>query len=221
MDDIIKILKDNIAAVFALIGALAGSAISIIGTLLINEKDLKLRLKEKVLNRRIEAHEKIIQLSKTIRTMVSLGKTDEAGELARYPAMLGSLKAFDEWQAYFVEIVSSQSTWLSVDVTRELNLFQDYIVNLREMLRKTDNNDCIPAIGAIIRNDFVSFSDKIEKLAFKYFNQDLSKMKMGDITQWHKYTLEETKTKLHSTALLTEQEKINAIISQSNRASKV
>lgn len=212
MDELLNLLSKNISAVFALIGALAGAGISVIGTLLVNEKDLKLRLKEKVINHRIDAHEKVIQLSKSFRTMVSLGKADENGELMRYPAIMTSIETFDAWHLYFYEVTSSGSTWLSTEVTRELNFFQDYIINLREYLRGVKNEDNVKEIGAILRPDFISFSDRIEKIAFKYFERDLMRMSLGDLGQWHKFPMDVTKKRFESTTLFIEREKINSLI---------
>ncbi len=218
MNEFVIFLNSNTAAIFALIGTIAGAGISIVGSLLINDKSLQLRLKEKVIDRRIDAHEKIIHLSKSIRTMVSLGHEDEKGELARYPVIMTSVKGFDEWGTYFYDTISSCSTWLSIDVTRELNLFQDYIINLRELIRFVEEDGLLPEIGLIIRNDFIEFSDKIEKLAYKFFDRDLLKLKFGDLDKWHKYPLEKTKERLQSTALFSNRIKINEIISKSKQS---
>jgi len=215
MDEIFKLIQDNIAAVFTLIGVIAGYSIQIIGNIFIKDKDFKLRLKEKILNRRIESHEQIIQLTHSIRAMVSMRRTDSNGELARHPVIFSSKRAFYEWYAYYAEIIHKYSAWLSIKVTRELNLFQDYIVTLDEWINVIDNDQSYQEIGNIIRDDLVSFSDKIEKLSFKYIEHDLYKMSTGDLEEWHKYPLKETLSRLDSTVLFKEKDQILEIIHES------
>ncbi|MDQ1557551.1 MAG: hypothetical protein QOD32_611 [Pyrinomonadaceae bacterium] len=205
------IIRENISAIFALIGVIAGGLLSFLGTWLLKKRELKLRLWEKVLDRRIEAHEQIAQLSKSLCTMRSLGKPEESGELARAPAFMFSKGHFEEWYKYYSQTVGGNSTWLSTELTRELSLLQDYIVNLYEFLRPIDPN-LYPEIGALIRNDFIDFSTRIEKLAFEFFRDDLFKLRLNDLNKWHKYPIEETQRRLSSMRLFSKNKQIEALI---------
>src|SRR5437899_239904 len=133
-----QILRDNASAIFGLVGAIVGAGLSLLGTWRQSRKELQGRLWEKVLDRRIEAHERIVQFSKSLRAMVFLGYRDESGELARAPALLNSDEAFRQWYADFLETFGRSSTWLSTELTRELNFLQDYIVNLDLLLQRID-----------------------------------------------------------------------------------
>jgi len=203
--------NELLIAIIAAVSALLGVFITQQYELRSKKKDLYYRLWEKVLDRRIQAHEQVIQLSKTLRTMVSLGYPEEDGQLARTPAIMQSREEFDNWCAQFWQVVAPGSTWLSTEVTREVNLLQDYIVNLYEFLREVDSAH-FPEVGAILRNDFIQLSDRIEKLAFSFFSRDLSKLRIGDLSEWHKYPLEETQRRLAETALFSRQKDLEVLI---------
>jgi hypothetical protein len=85
-------------------------------------KEIRLKLREKLLDRRIQAHERVIELSHSMRAMLPLGGLDAEGELARTPAALASKEAFDEWFNHFYQTMTSTSTWLGTSLTQELNL---------------------------------------------------------------------------------------------------
>lgn len=207
-------LSSNASALFALAGALVGAFASFISTWILSHRELRLKLREKILDRRIEAHEKIIDLSHSLRTMVALGGLDTEGELARAPSILSSQEAFDAWFLYFYDTMSSTSNWLRNDLVREINLLQDYVVNLNEFLRDVPTENYI-RVGQLIRLDFIHFSESIEKLAFKFFSEDLEKLRIGDIKLWHKYPIEETERRLQQTELFCKRVEMTALAGHS------
>ena len=195
-----QIIRDNASAVFALLGTFIGVTLTLIGTWVLQSQEAKTRLLEKVLDRRIQAHEKVIELSKSLRGMVSLGYAENGGELARTPSVMISQESLDSFLLEFTQTSLASSTWLSTEVTRELNLTQDYLVNLYELLRSAKPGQ-FAEIGRLVRQDFIDFSTSLEKLAFNFFTKDLTRMKLNDLAKWHKYPLETTKKRLTETAL--------------------
>jgi hypothetical protein len=208
----IQLFQDNITAVFALIGTFVGATLSFVGTWILHKNEVKAHLLEKVLDRRITANEQVIQLAQSMRIMVSLGRTDEDGELERTPNILTAKETFEEWIQMFTQTCCLAMTWLSTDLTRELNFVQDYTVTLYEWLRPV-NSEKFPEIGAIIRQDFIDFSAKLEQMAFDFFARDLTKFKLNDLRKWHKYPRKETEKRLSETVLMTKADKIIEIIS--------
>ncbi len=202
-----KIVVGIIAAVSALMGVFISQQYE----LRIRKKDIYFRLWEKVLDRRIQSHEQIIQLSKSLRQMHLLGYDEETKEVIRVPVMLTSKEDFEKWFNYFPEIITQNSTWLTITVTRELNLLQDYMVNLHHCVIKA-NPDNLPKLGNIIRDDFIQFSTRIEKLSFEFFSQDLSKLQLNDLDEWHKYQIEETRDKLKDTILFSKSSEIEVML---------
>ena len=206
-----QIIKDNASAIFALLGTLAGATLTFVGTWILQSQEAKNRLLEKVLDKRIQAHEKVIELSKFLRQMTSLGYAEKDGGLARTPVIMMSHESFDDFLLKFSQSGADSSTWLSTEVTRELNFVQDYFVNLYEFLRNVQS-DKFPEIGRVIRQDFIDFSSSIEKLAFDFFAKDLTKMKLNDLHQWHKYPVKTTQKRLNETAFLKNKDEILKII---------
>jgi len=208
---IVEFLQANSGALFALVGVLIGGLISYLTNLSLSKRDLKLRLREKILDKRIQAHEQVIQLSKSLRKMVILGRIDGEEELIRSPQILISLDTFQEHCAAFSSLFGNASTWLSIELTRELNLLQDYFVNLDLIIHEA-NPDVLPAIGNLLRGDFVDFSSDIEKLAYSFFEKDLEKLRVSSLSEWHKYPREETERRLNQTALFRRRQEIDRLI---------
>jgi len=107
--------------IFTLIGVLLGAFLTFIGNLRIKRKELIFRLREKVLDKRMQSHENIIQLAKTLRTMNVLDSRNKKGDLRRSPYMFSSKEQFDEWYMFTYEQTAKSTTWLSLELTREMN----------------------------------------------------------------------------------------------------
>ena len=202
-----QIITDNASAIFAILGTLAGGILTFIGTWILQSQEAKNRLLEKVLDKRIQAHEKVIELSKFLRQMTSLGYAEKDGELARTPAIMMSHESFDDFLLRFSQTGVDSSTWLSTEVTRELYFVQDYFINLYEFLKNVEQ-DKFPEIGRVIRQDFIDFSSSLEKLAFDFFAKDLTKMKLNDLRQWHKYPLKVTQKRLNETEFMKNRDEL-------------
>jgi hypothetical protein len=198
------------------ISALAGVVVSQFFEYKNQEKSLKLRLWERLLDRRIEAHDQMALYAKTLRHMKILDYQDENGEPARTPACLMNDAEFIKWWDEFSGIFERNSTWLSTTLTREVNLLQDYVVNLKYLLQFVEP-DNYPKVGAILRDDFVQLSSNIENVAFEFFTTDLSKLRLNNIKEWHKYPRQETEKRLQATNLFSRRDEINNLIQQQGK----
>jgi len=207
---LVELLQANLAALFALIGVLLGGLVSYLAGLSLSKRDLKLRLREKILDKRINAHERVNELSKSLRTMVNLGIVDAEGDLVRIPRFLVTKQEFREYQAWFSSLLGQNSTWLSMELTRELNLVQDYFVNLDLLLRNAQDK-ALPSIGNLIREDFVAFSGETERLAYSFFEKYLEKLKLSSLSEWYKYPRQEIERRLNQTQPQLHRERIRQL----------
>ncbi len=173
------------------------------------KRDLDLKMWEKFLDRRIAAHETVIGLAIAMRRMVAPGGIDAAGEVARAPVVMMSREAFDRWLFEFAEKSSPATTWLSTSVKRELNFVQDYFVSLHVNLSGVDSHD-FPAVGVVIRQDFIDLSSKLEKAAFEFFTKDALNLRLSDFADWHKYPRQVTESRLQDTVFLSKWSEIKA-----------
>src|ERR1043166_8485697 len=92
-----EFLKENASTMIAPGGAVGGRFISIVVGWLLRKREYDLRLWEKLLERRIKAHEQLINVAMEMRVMVTSGRVDEAGEPIRAPNVLLSREVFEEW----------------------------------------------------------------------------------------------------------------------------
>ena len=203
-----EFLQENASAIFALAGVFGGSLLSFWGTWLLKRRDLQLRLCEKVIDRRLASHDAVITLAKELRKTGIL--YDEATSFEdRAPICFCTPEDFDKFNTVFALTMVEHSTWLSASLVRELHLLQEYLVNVQIRIREVGKNKTFE-LGCIIREDFISFSSRIEQFAIEYFSkiQRLENLKYPTETY---YSEKERKSRLAMTALSRKSDDIWAI----------
>jgi hypothetical protein len=205
---------DYFPAILSLIGVLSGALIggglSFWGTWVAPKRALDLKIWEKLLDCRITAHENVVRLALQMRNMEALGKPDSQDELPRAPQVMMSKEAFFNWLNTFAQESGPASTWLATPVKREVNFVQDYFVMLHTYLSEISSDDDFATVGNLIRQDFIDLSANLEKVAFKFFEVEARKLHLNDLSEWHKFPLEETRSRLGKTVLLQNLAKIRA-----------
>jgi hypothetical protein len=205
-----EFFRDNASAVFALLGAAGGGLLSFLGSWLLRKREYDLRLWEKLLDRRVSAHEAVILTALEMRVMVPSGRIDKQGDAIRAPSVLLSRETFEEWFQCAQHRTASGTTWLTVTAKRELNFVQDYLLTLYMHLQKVPSAE-YPLLGVIVRDDFVKLSSELEKCAFLFFESDIRKLKAADLRSWHKYPHEETQRRLKETNLIRRCDEVAAL----------
>lgn len=194
-----QFLRENASAVFGLIGALGGAVLSFSAAWFLKRRELQLRLYEKVTDRRLASHDSVIALAKELRkTGIPYDETSDVQQ--RAPICLCTIDTLDEFNTNFALTMVEHTTWLSADLVRELHLFQDYLGNVQLKLREIGKDKTFE-LGCIIREDFIDFSSRIERLAFHYFASigRLEKLKPPANPQ---YSDAERQARLEQTALV-------------------
>lgn len=203
-------LMANATAVFTLLGTVVGGVLSFLASFALRRSELRLRLREKILDRRIEAHEKIVRLAKTMRLMVVLSYDPNTGDLPRAPWFFEDKEKFEAWYSDFSLTSNEASTWLSIKVVREVNLVQDYLVNLHQALKPVAPERYL-RLGSVLRDDFIDFSQSLERLAFDFFATDLERFRLNDLREHHKYEPQVTLDRLAKTALRSRSQELTRI----------
>jgi hypothetical protein len=206
-----EFISKNASAVFGLLGALGGGAITFFTNWLVKKREYDLRLWDKILERRIKAHENILVLSLEMRVMLSLGGVEDNGEIARAPQILSSKDDFERWIIRFTNLSRDGSTWLTLETKRELNLVQDYLVTLHHSLIDVPSDKYV-MVGQFIRQDFIDLSSELERKAFNFFGKEIRQLKISDLNQWHKYERDHTEQRLRQTLLLSGTEQIRKMV---------
>ncbi|MDH5647871.1 MAG: hypothetical protein OEZ01_17805 [Candidatus Heimdallarchaeota archaeon] len=207
-----EFLLKNSSAVFGLLGAFLGGALSFFASWTIKNREYALQIWGKVIDKRIKSHENIIKLALNMRLMIPLEHKESDDELPRTPKILASKAVFHEFFSDFASLSQQSSTWLTTACKRELNFAQDYLVTLNQYLSSADTKK-FPVIGNLIRQDFIDISSELEKSAFSFFENFMTKRKLNNLSDWHKYLPHETNSRLSRTALLLNLVKIKSLCS--------
>ena len=207
-----EFINRNASAIFGLLGVIGGGLVSFFASWLLKKREYNLHLWDKLLERRIKAHENVINVALEMRVMVALGGIEDTGEVARAPQVLSSKNEFDEWFRKFTQLTMGGTTWLTTEAKRELNFVQDYLVTLHQNLAGIPSEKYL-RIGQVIRADFMHLSSGLEKKAFEFFENEVRRLKLSDLDKWHKHKRSETEKRLKETALLDQWEKIQSIAS--------
>jgi hypothetical protein len=205
--DLLPFLQQNASAVFGLVGALGGGVLSFVATSLHKRRDFDLQIWGKLYERRIAAHERVIQVAVEMRVMVTTGETDAQGEVRRSPQMLLSKEEFERWFTRFTQLSLEGTTWLTTSTKREVNFVQDYLVTLHMHLAGVPTGSYL-SVGELIRQDFIDLSSSLEKKAYEFFTTDIRKLRLNSLDDWHKYKRPETESRLKATTLLARSEEV-------------
>jgi hypothetical protein len=152
-----EFVRANASAVFALLGAAVGGLFSFLGSWLLRKREYDLRLWEKLLDRRVNAHEAVIQAALEMRRMAPSGRVDSTGDAIRAPTVLESKEAFEGWFGNTMSRATAGTTWLTVRAKRELNFAQDYLLTLHMHLQKVPSA-LYPSVGVIVRETLIKLS---------------------------------------------------------------
>ena len=205
-----ELLVQNASAVFTIIGVLLGSVVTGAFGYFSKSRETKLKLAEKIVDKKLEAHDQIINLANSMRTVVVVdGQCDDV-ELPRYPALFSSRDKFDEFLTYLSQVQSKSERWLSAELKRELCFFIDYIVTLRKWTENVDDFG-LPRLGVALRNDFIDMSSRIEDAAHEFINNDVVKLKFKTDRRWHKFSPNKTEELFSSTILMKRKSELKLI----------
>lgn len=198
----------------SLIGLL-GVIIGILATFFVNlrlkSKETKLRIIEKIFDKRIQAHENILLLIKDVKTVISIREVDESYNLISYPKSMTSKDDFSHFLNQTCSIIQQDNHWLNTDLVRELGFLQDYLVSVNQIIKDVDDSK-LPLIGLLIKQDFIILAAKLEKLTFDFFRKDIYKATINKHDKWHKYPREITLKRFDETLLFTKRNEIDIII---------
>ena len=160
------------------------------------EKEARVRLAEKVAGRRLEAHERVLQLVKEMREMTRSADPRFQHLDHRIPRVLTSLDTYDAFRGRFTNVAGDADHWLDNSVRRLLYLTQDYFVNL----------DSVTAAGLVdfdqlavdLRPDFIDLASQLEGAVVRYLRGGIGSLRFPR-RRWHKFRLPETERRLRAT----------------------
>ncbi|PNW24942.1 hypothetical protein [Formosa algae] len=164
-----------IAPIIGLIGLIIGSILTFLFSSNLKSKETKLKISEKLIDKRIDAHEQVLKLAKLMRSSHTENQFNSEKELITYPLIFLTEDNYRDWRANYFLVTNEYSHWLSIPVLNELFYIQDYIVNLDKTLENVHEENFKP-IGIILKMDFIEMSTNLEKQVIKYFEKGWSNL---------------------------------------------
>ncbi len=196
-----QLIRDNANALIGVSGVAIGAVVQYLAGWALRKRDYDLRLWDKLIDRRIDAHERLINHAHEMRVMISRNGVDEGGEVLRYPQVLSSRDIFEDWFTNTIRSIGFASTWLSTPARREANFLQDFLTTLHLNLRSVPSSK-FPDVGLIICQDFIDMSSNLERISYGFFDRDVRKLRLSNLNDWHKYPRSQTEKRLRETNLL-------------------
>ncbi|GCD13160.1 hypothetical protein [Clostridium tagluense] len=204
--DIIKIVIGS-----SCIGVVSAGIITSFSNIIIKKKEAQFKIIDRLIDKKILAYDNVMNFISTTREMQITNNNQIVEDLGvdfdvydkpfRYPRVLENHQIYEEWYELFINLYTNYSMWFNNDLLREINLFQDYMINMYNIVHEIKDKD-LYITGIIIRQDFIDFSSNLEKLCFKFYSKQILKLKMENKEKWHKYKPNETKLRLSNTKLI-------------------
>lgn len=192
--------KSILSALIGLAGVGMGVIVSAVVNFQLKSKETRLRLLEKIFERKIAAYEQMIEIVTDLRTMTSANEVDENGNLVSYPSCLNSKNEFETFYNETALKFHKASYWLEIEIIREMNFVIDYLIQINITLDSNPDNS-IKQIRQIAKQDFIEQTSNLEKHIANFFKRDIFTLKQNKDIKWHKYEKEETIRRLDNTFL--------------------
>jgi len=206
-----ELLVKNASAVFAILGVLIGTIVTGLFGYFGKSRETQLKLAEKIVDKKLEAHDQIINLANSMRTMCVVAGEHEGTELPRYPALFTNRQQFNDFVSYMAQVQTQSERWLSAELKRELCFFIDYLITLRKWTEQV-NDIGLPRLGVALRDDFTDISSRIEDAAHDFINYDIVKINFKTDRRWHKFQPEITEKMFSQTILVNRKPELQLIV---------
>jgi len=196
-----------ISAGIGLFGVVIGIIITSISNWKIKSKESRLRILEKIYDKRMQAHEDFLQIPKLMRTTISTNKTDEHNFFITYPAFLSSKNDFVEFEFKFYQVVNFNSHWYEEDLRKEIFFTQDYFQNIKRTMEKIPEENFIE-FAKLLKVDFKDLADKLERKTLDFLLIDIHKINLKPSNRNFEYSKEEKRMKFDEMELFKNWKKI-------------
>lgn len=203
----------HISAAFTLLGVLLGVIISSIVNWKIKSKEARLRILEKVFDRRLDAHEDFLRIPKLLRTSISKKEVDHHNFIKTYPGILADKEIFENFQGEFFEKVNFNSHWFENELQKEVWLAQEYIQSINNLTVKIPDERWLQ-FAEIIKPDLLMFSNILEQKTTDFLKLDITQIKNRKDSEKFEYSLEERQKILEQTELHLRRKEIYNLMTE-------
>jgi len=195
------------SSIFALVGVILGAILTFVLNKQLKQDEYKTRINEKIIDKRINAHEAILEMSKLLRTTISKQSISETGQLQTYVGMIANKETFENFKTRYYELENFNNHWLDPELNKYTFFIQEYLMNLDLLLKDIDEKH-YPDIGQIIKPDFLDFSHRLEESAVKFLTKGIYDYKKEYYEKESYYDLNTTNEMFRKTKLSENYKKL-------------
>lgn len=207
----IVVLSAAIGAVSALIGTIVASIVN----WKTKKRETLLRIREKVFDKRIKAHDNVFELIALLRTTISTNELGPNNVLITYPVAMYNKESLISLQTFFFEKVNPNSHWHSNKLSIELNAIQDYLATVKIACENL-KDEYYPNIGKLIRGDFLDFSHSLEKITMDFFNSEIYKLTLVQKNSFMNANFSERQNRFEKTYYFLNHDEIKKVLNNQN-----
>lgn len=164
-----------LTAFIGIFGVIIGGILTFILNKNLKKDETKLKLIEKLIDRRFEAIDEIFEISKLMKTTVSAEVISKADKFGTFVAILDCLKVYIDFKFKFYKLYNKSSHFLPIELKNELFLIQEYIFNLDRIALEIPDKR-FHEIGFELKEDFLEFSNKLEKLCLNFLEKSANNL---------------------------------------------
>lgn len=168
------------------VGVIIGAFLAFLSSSFLKKKETRLKISEKILDKKIEAHENVLELAKLLRSTLSVNAFTVEKELITYPLILHNKENYIDWKSHLYAKGNKNSHWLSESTHKELFFIQDYFVNLDNTLENVPDEN-MKMVAIILRNDIINLSTNLEKSIIEYFDNGWKDLRITSKKKKFKY----------------------------------
>ncbi|MDY0780400.1 hypothetical protein [Tenacibaculum sp. IB213877] len=197
----IELLNNLITPIIGLLGVLIGVVISNFVSWKLKSKESRLKILEKIFDKRLKAHEEFLEIPKLLRTTTSSQETDENNYFITYPLILNSKETFENFLLKFYDSTNFRSHWFEKDLRKEAFFAQDYLQNVKKRINDIPDENC-KELGKIIKADLKEIADILEEKILDFLLIDIHKININSKNREFEYSNELKSKRLKKTQLL-------------------
>ena len=203
-----EFIRTLISAGIALLGVLIGIIVPTIVNWRIKTKESRLRILEKLYDKRLNAHESFLRIPKLLRTTASTKKIDENNCFITYIGVLNDKKLFENFLGEFYESVNFNSHWFNNDLKKEVWFAQEYLQNVDSLLSQISNENCVK-LATILKSDFTSLANRLEEKTLEFLQTDIQKVNIKNKEKDFEFSSKEKQKRFSETDLVKLKDEIN------------
>lgn len=158
-----------------LLGAIIGGLIASLSNWLSINKEAKVRIHERLFERRIQAYENVVSFARKLNSVVQTDNIGEDGYVKTYNGFLQDQDHFNALKKMLYQANDPLSYMLDIKVVRELRYIQDYFGNLQKVLDENDISN-YPKVAVEIQPDLRELSENLRKSADKFFENEITSL---------------------------------------------